>query len=358
MQKYDAFISHASEDKERVARPIAEALINRGFRIWYDEFELKIGKSLSESIDIGLSKSRFGIVILSAHFFSKSWPKRELRGLIAQEVAGKGIILPVWHGISKEEVLLNSPPLADLVSISTEKGMPYVIKGVLDTLLGDSVLSRRLSKRPDYRKNFPQASKSLSFIQPMLRIATFVGGDDALRVGVLSALFAQKLGWNKNQVEQIKVAASLRNIGFINISDRIRNKPAPLTRDEWENFESHTLIGEHILSGTGDTHLNMSAIVAVSHHEHWDGHGYPRGLKGDKIPEVSRIVAVADVYDALTQNRFYRQSYPEKQSLEIIESLKGDHLDPSLVDIFKRWHEDFRITKKQFKLEGKNKYIL
>jgi len=350
MQKYDAFISYASEDKERVARPIAEALRNKGFRIWYDELELKIGKSLSESIDIGLSKSRFGIVILSTHFFSKSWPKRELRGLIAQEVAGKSIILPVWHGISKEEVLLNSPPLADLVSISTEKGIPYVINGILEALIGDSVLSNRLSKRSDYHANFPQAFNSLSVIQPMLRIATFVEGDNALRVGVLAALFAQKLGWSENRVEQMKVAASLRNIGLINVSDRILNEHRVLTVDEWESLKSHTLIGEQILSSTGDTYLDMSAIIAVSHHERWDGHGYPRGLKGYKIPEVSRIVAVVDVYDALTQSRFYRQPFSERQSLEIMESIKGDHLDPSLVDIFKRWHEDFRIAKKQFKL--------
>lgn len=357
MQKYDAFISYASEDKERVAHPIAEALVNRGFRIWYDEFELKIGKSISESIDIGLSKSRFGIVILSTHFFSKPWPKRELRGLIAQEVAGKGIILPVWHGINKEEVRFNSPPLADLFSISTEKGMPYVINGILNTLIGDSVLANRLSKRSDYHTNFSQVFNSPSIIQPMLRIATFVEGDKALKVGVLAALFAQKLGWSKNRVEQMKVAASLRNIGFINVSDRILNEHRVLTLNEWESLKSHTLIGEQILSSTGNTHLEMSAIVAVSHHESWNGLGYPRGLKGYKIPEVSRIVAVIDAYEALTQSRFFRSAFSEKQSLEIMEKMKGEYLDPSLVDIFKKWHEDFRIAKKKFrgqKFRGQN----
>ncbi len=117
--KWDAFISHASEDKEKFVRPLAKALTALGARVWYDEFSLKLGDSLSESIDKGLSNSRFGIVVLSPHFMEKSWPKRELQGLVACEVDGRSTILPVWHEVSKADVLNFSPPLADKLAADT-----------------------------------------------------------------------------------------------------------------------------------------------------------------------------------------------------------------------------------------------
>jgi hypothetical protein len=357
MQYYDAFISHASDDKDRVTRPLAEALINRGFKIWYDEFELKIGKSLSESIDKGLTKSRFGIVILSKHFFSKSWPKRELRGLVAQEVANKGIILPIWHEISKEEVMRYSPPLADLVSISTEKGLNTVIEAIIDAFLGDSVLSNRLSQRSDYKENFSQLLQGPAFTLPIYRIATFLEKDTALGVGALSALLAQKIGWQNEQIEQINIAATLRNIGFVGISEQIRYKPGRLSENEFETYKIHTSLGEQILSNTGDPYFNMSAIVAKSHHERWDGSGYPIGLEGNAIPEAGRIVAITDVYYALIKERPYKQAFSEKKALEIMDELKGRHLDPFLFDIFNAEHVDFQLVLNQLKEQEKNENL-
>jgi hypothetical protein len=118
---YDAFISHASEDKEKIVRPLAVALRKMGFYIWYDEFELRIGDSLRQSIDKGLVNSNFGIVILSNSFFSKNWPQYELNGLTAREIEGKKVILPIWHEITKAEILKFSPPLADKVAADTSK---------------------------------------------------------------------------------------------------------------------------------------------------------------------------------------------------------------------------------------------
>ena len=96
-QEYDVLISHASEDKEAIARPLAELLVLFGVRVWYDEDTLEIGDSLSESIDTGLASSRFGVVVLSRNFFSKPWARRELAGLVAKEVATETMILPIWH---------------------------------------------------------------------------------------------------------------------------------------------------------------------------------------------------------------------------------------------------------------------
>ena len=116
---YDFFISHASEDKDTFVRGLAEALQAKGASVWYDEFTLKVGDSLRREIDRGLANSRFGVVVLSRHFFSNEWPQRELNGLLSLEGEGAARILPVWHEISKDEVAQFSPMLADIVALNT-----------------------------------------------------------------------------------------------------------------------------------------------------------------------------------------------------------------------------------------------
>lgn len=117
---YDAFISHATEDKDDLVRPLAGMLKEYGFRIWYDEFELEIGDSLRESIDQGLVNSRYGIVILSEKFLDKNWTKYELNSLVAKEIEGEKVILPIWHNVTKEQILKYSPMLADKLALTTE----------------------------------------------------------------------------------------------------------------------------------------------------------------------------------------------------------------------------------------------
>lgn len=124
---HDAFISHAGEDKDAVARPLAKALADRGWTAWLDELELTIGDSLSKRIDEALSCSRFGVVILSPHFFQKQWPRRELAGLAAREVSsGAKVILPVWHCVTREDIVGFSPTLADRLGASTADGIDAV----------------------------------------------------------------------------------------------------------------------------------------------------------------------------------------------------------------------------------------
>lgn len=118
-KEYDVFISHASEDKDEIVRPLAIALRDDGLSVWYDEFALRIGDSLRRKIDMGLAKSRFGIVVLSKAFFGKGWPNYELDGLVTRAVDGSQIILPIWHGVTKQEVIDYSPSLADKLARST-----------------------------------------------------------------------------------------------------------------------------------------------------------------------------------------------------------------------------------------------
>ena len=117
--EYDVFISHASEDKDAVVRPLANALVQHGLRVWYDEFELKIGDSLRRKIDKGLANSRFGIVVLSRDFIKKGWTNYELDGIISKAVSGDQVMLPIWHEITKQEIIAYSPSLADKVARNT-----------------------------------------------------------------------------------------------------------------------------------------------------------------------------------------------------------------------------------------------
>jgi hypothetical protein len=129
------FISHASEDKEAIVRPLAEALGEAGYDVWYDEFSLKVGDSLRRSIEQGLSACSYGIVVLSPNFFSKEWPQRELDALTAKEIAEREkVILPIWHEIDAAFVLKHSPLLADKVAVSTRLGLPGVVTALKEVL--------------------------------------------------------------------------------------------------------------------------------------------------------------------------------------------------------------------------------
>jgi hypothetical protein len=116
---FDVFISHASEDKDQVARPLADALQDGGLDVWYDEITLRIGDSLRRKIDEGVARSKFSVVVLSKAYLSKGWTQYELDGLVGRSVGGEQVILPIWHGLTKQEVIEFSPSLADKLARST-----------------------------------------------------------------------------------------------------------------------------------------------------------------------------------------------------------------------------------------------
>ena len=135
---WDIFISHAGEDKDAVARPLAERLRSLGLKVWYDEFTLSLGDSLRQSIDYGLANSRFGVVVLSPNFLAKNWPKKELDGLFSRETEGEKVILPVWHNIDQAGLSKHSPMMADRIAVSTSKGLDTVVKGIMKVVDPDS----------------------------------------------------------------------------------------------------------------------------------------------------------------------------------------------------------------------------
>lgn len=133
-KQWDAFVCHASEDKKDFVDPFAHRLRDSGLSVWYDAFSLKLGDSLRRKIDEGLANSRYGIVVLSKHFFAKAWPQNELDGLMSQEIAGTKVILPIWHQITADEVRQHSPILAGRVAARSEHGLEKVISEVRATM--------------------------------------------------------------------------------------------------------------------------------------------------------------------------------------------------------------------------------
>lgn len=133
-KEWDVFISHASDDKEAFARPLASALQDAGLQVWFDEFTLRVGDSLRRSIDKGLAHSKYGVVVISESFLQKEWPQKELDGLVAREFEGHKVILPVWHNVALETVRSSSPLLADRLATSSQKGLKQVVKDLLDAM--------------------------------------------------------------------------------------------------------------------------------------------------------------------------------------------------------------------------------
>lgn len=156
-------------------------------------------------------------------------------------------------------------------------------------------------------------------------------GQHTQRVGEMSTRLARELGLPEPQVELIKRAAPLHDVGKIGIADAILLKPAPLTQEEFAIMKKHAIIGAKLLAEGRSDLIHTAALIAASHHERWDGTGYPNGLSGEDIPIEGRIVAVADVFDALTHERPYKKAWPVEDALAEIQRQSGRQFDPAVV---------------------------
>ena len=144
-----------------------------------------------------------------------------------------------------------------------------------------------------------------------------------------------------DDAELIKETAPMHDIGKVAIPDNILNKPGPLTTDEWTVMKTHSLLGYQMLSGSDRPMFKVAAMIALQHHEKWDGSGYPGGLKGEDIHIAGRIVAIADVFDALGNDRCYKKAWPLEQILQLLNEGKGRAFDPHLIDLFMHNLEKF-----------------
>ena len=159
-------------------------------------------------------------------------------------------------------------------------------------------------------------------------------GGHTKRVGEMSGSIAEALGLPQADVEMIRITAPLHDLGKIGVSDAILLKPGKFTQEEFDEMRRHTLLGETIIGECSSPILKEVREVALHHHEKWDGTGYPHGLKGEQIPIASRIVALADMFDALTNVRPYKHAWTRDEAISEIVRLRGTHFDPAVVDAF------------------------
>jgi putative two-component system response regulator len=158
-------------------------------------------------------------------------------------------------------------------------------------------------------------------------------GEHVDRIGRVAAFLGTHLGLDAESVHLLRVAAPMHDVGKIATPSEILRKPCPLTHEEREEMKRHTTVGHEILANSGSDLLGLAATIALTHHERYDGGGYPRGLAGEEIPLEGRITAVADVFDALLSDRPYRPALNLEKTVEVIEKGRGSQFDPQMVDI-------------------------
>jgi PAS domain S-box-containing protein len=174
-------------------------------------------------------------------------------------------------------------------------------------------------------------------IRRLTRAAEFRDDETGAHIERMSQyceLIGRRLGLGRARCEQLRIASRMHDVGKIGVADAILRKPAPLNASERAAMEQHAEIGYRILAGSGAELLDLAATIAWTHHERFDGRGYPRGLKGHQIPLEGRIAAVADVFDALTTNRVYRAAFSLSQTVEMMREARGLQFDPGVLDNF------------------------
>ena len=224
------------------------------------------------------------------------------------------------------------------------------LKAVRDALRDDNL---RLESRVEARTAELQAALNRlrdSAIDTVLRLglAAEYKDDDTgrhvLRMSHYAVSVARQLGWSAKDLDRLFHAALMHDIGKLALPDSILQKAGPLTAGEWAIVKRHPLVGARILSGSDSDIIQLAEIVALTHHEKWDGSGYPRGLRGEDIPLVGRIVAICDVFDALTVRRPYKPAFPLEKAYSILRKSSGSHFDPAVVQAFFAAEADILLT--------------
>jgi response regulator RpfG family c-di-GMP phosphodiesterase len=173
-------------------------------------------------------------------------------------------------------------------------------------------------------------------------------GHHVKRVAEYSRLLALKYGLSEQESEVIRLASPMHDVGKVGIPDAVLNKPGKLTPEEFDIMKTHASLGHEMLKHSTKKVLNAAAIIALQHHEKYDGSGYPVGLRGEEIHIYGRLSAIADVFDALCSDRVYKKAWELESVLEHLKNERGQHFDPTLVDIFLGNLDEFLKIKEQY----------
>ncbi|WP_006786322.1 HD-GYP domain-containing protein [Thiorhodospira sibirica] len=227
------------------------------------------------------------------------------------------------------------------------------VRNLLDVQLGRRLLhdQKQMLEQLVHARTQELRNTRLQVVQRLGRAAEYRDNETGfhiLRMSHTCALLAKSLGWNEADTERMLHASPMHDIGKIGIPDGILLKPGKLDPEEWEIMKTHATIGAHILDGDDSDLLVMAREIALTHHERWDGAGYPRGLAGDQIPLVGRIVAIADVFDALTSERPYKRAWTVEDALNYIRENNGRHFDPQIVAHFEERLPEILAIRERF----------
>lgn len=250
----------------------------------------------------------------------------------------------------KKDALLSEMPIIFVTTLSDEgneaKGLElgavdYIAKPIVPAIVKARIKTHLSLVRSERLKESHR--DAISMLGAAGQYNDVDTGVHIWRMAAYAKLLAEKAGWNHEDCEMIGEAAPMHDTGKIGIPDAILVKPGKLNESEWAKMKEHPEIGHQIL-GQGHAPLfKLAAEIALAHHEKWDGSGYPKGLAGEEIPESARIVALADVFDALTTKRPYKEPWSEAEVKQYILENRGKHFDPRLVDLFIEYYNEFTL---------------
>ena len=227
------------------------------------------------------------------------------------------------------------------------------VRNLLDAQLGHRLVHDQKDVLEDMVRVRTEALNQtrLQVVQRLGRAAEYRDNETGLhiiRMSQMSALLAKSHGWSESSCELMLHASPMHDVGKIGIPDAILLKPGKFEPPEWEVMKTHATIGADILSDGDSDLLRLAREIALSHHEKWDGSGYPQGLAGAAIPQAGRIVAVADVFDALTSVRPYKKAWPVEEALAHIGANAGSHFDPEVVGHFQQCLPEILAIRERF----------
>jgi HD-GYP domain-containing protein (c-di-GMP phosphodiesterase class II) len=276
-------------------------------------------------LDGGTSSPFAAVFFISVAFAAACLRPRPVTAIAVADVAALAIVAAAsgsWHA----GLIFDIPGLVAIAALCTSIAHSRA-NGLAELQLANEGMFQRLARVIEYRDNET--------------------GEHTERMSAYCAVVARRLGWSDDDVAALRLAATMHDVGKVAVPDAVLLKPGPLTPAERAVMERHTVVGFEMLCGSPSDLIQLAATIALTHHERVDGAGYPRGLAGDEIPLAGRIVAVADVFDALTSDRVYRPAMPVEQAIRVLGEGRGAQFDSDVLDAFETGLEEILAIRAQ-----------
>lgn len=286
-------------------------------------------------------KNNFALIILD--YYMPDMTGEEVLDNLNKTFSDQRLNVLFWTSSSEDELYARALRKGARDVLKKDEARDEEIVARIKNLLESTLLFRQLQQQNEKlnqkvkRRTEQLERTSLETIGRVARAAEFRDnetGGHIKRIGLLSAELAERLGIEDAICDAIRYAAPMHDVGKLRVSDEILFKPDSLNDAEWEEMKNHTTAGAEILSGSNQHYLKLAKNIALYHHEHWNGEGYPEGLQKGQIPIEARITAVCDVFDAVLSDRPYKDPWTEERALSLIREEKGQQFDPDVAECF------------------------